>query len=172
MINTISHTIDKFNLLVGRSIAWLTVLMVLITFLIVVMRYGFNVGSIALQESVIYMHAFVFMLGVAVTLQKNEHVRVDIFYQKMSQRSKAIVNCTGVILLLLPLCGFIAWSSWEYVVESWELKEGSREAGGLPWVYILKSCIIAMVVLLTLQAISEFLKNLITIIRPSKQETE
>ena len=155
------HNIDRFNRIIGHSVAWLTLFMVLVTFIIVVLRYVFNIGSIAAQESVLYMHTLVFMLGAAVTMQNNEHVRVDIFYRKMSDRAKAIVNLGGILFLLLPLCGFIAWSSWEYVTEAWRLKESSREAGGLPWVYLLKTTIIIMAVLLILQAISDFIKNLL-----------
>lgn len=162
----LSHNIDRLNRLVGNSIAWLTLFMVLVTFTIVVLRYVFNLGSIAAQESVLYMHTLVFMLGAAITLQKNEHVRVDIFYRKMSVRGKAIVNILGILLLLLPVCIFIGWSSWDYVVEAWRLEEGSREAGGLPWIYLLKTTIIIMVALLILQSISEFAKNLLQIIKP------
>ena len=145
--------------------------MVLVTFFIVVMRYVFNEGSIALQESVVYMHALVFMLGAAYTLQKNEHVRVDIFYRKMSPRIKALINILGILILLLPVCGFIFWSSWEYVLDAWELKEGSREAGGLPWLYLLKSSILIMSALLILQGIAELLKNLLRIIQSDPVET-
>ena len=165
-----NYLINSINLIVrftGNGIAWLTLFMVLVTFLIVVLRYVFNIGSIATQESVLYMHALVFMLGAAMTLQKNEHVRVDIFYRKMSPRSKAIVNCFGILILLLPVCGFIVWSSWDYVAEAWRLKESSREAGGLPWVYLLKTTIIIMAILMVLQAVSDFLKNSLIIINPN-----
>ncbi len=167
MMDMISRNIDKLNRVIGNSIAWLTVLMVLVTFLIVVMRYAFNEGSIALQESVVYMHALVFMLAAAITMQKDEHVRVDIFYRDMSIRKKAIVNVLGTLLLLLPVCGFIAWSSWDYVLQSWQLKESSREAGGLEWLYVLKTSIILMAVLLILQAISELIKNTRLIFNPN-----
>ncbi len=167
----ISQFLDRINRLVGQSIAWLTVAMVLVTFLIVVMRYAFNEGSIALQESVIYMHAMVFMLGAAITLQNNEHVRVDIFYRKLGERGKAVINILGILFLLLPLLGFIALSSWDYVAESWRLKESSREAGGLPWIYLLKTLILLLVATLGLQAISELLKNLAQLRNPDSKNT-
>lgn len=146
--------IDALNERVGQLTAWLVLAMVFITFLVVVLRYGFNFGRISLQESTTYLHAFVFMLAGAYTLKHNEHVRVDIFYQDMSLRNKAKVDLFGTLFLLLPFAGFIVWASFDYVSNSWKLLEGSREAGGLPFVYILKSLIPAMAILLFLQAIS------------------
>jgi TRAP-type mannitol/chloroaromatic compound transport system permease small subunit len=146
--------IDALNERVGKLAAWLVLAMVFVTFLVVVLRYGFNFGRIALQESTTYLHAFVFMLAGAYTLKHNEHVRVDIFYQDMSLRNKAKVDLFGTLFLLLPFAGFILWTSFNYVLNSWKLLEGSREAGGLPLVYILKTLIPLMAVLLFLQAIS------------------
>lgn len=146
--------IDALNERVGHFAAWLILALVFITFLVVVLRYGFNFGRISLQESTTYLHAFVFMLAGAYTLKHNEHVRVDIFYQDMSTRSKAKVDLFGTLFLLMPFAIFIVWVSFGYVFNSWKLLEGSREAGGLPFVYILKTLIPAMAVLLFLQAIS------------------
>ena len=139
---------------VGQLAAWFILAIVFVTFLVVVLRYGFNFGRISLQESVTYMHAFVFMLAGAYTLKYNEHVRVDIFYQDMSSHKKAKVDLFGTLFLLLPFAGFIVWISFNYVSNSWKLLEGSREAGGLPLVYILKTLIPLMAALLFLQAIS------------------
>jgi len=146
--------IDALNERVGQLAAWLVLAMVFITFLVVVLRYGFNFGRISLQESITYLHAFVFMLAGAYTLKHNEHVRVDIFYQDMSPRNKAKVDFFGTLLLLLPFALFIFWISLDYVSNSWKMMESSREAGGLPFVYILKTLIPVMAVLLLLQAIS------------------
>lgn len=146
--------IDALNERVGAFAAWLILLMAGITFLVAVLRYGLNFGSIALQESITYLHAFVFMIAGAYTLKHNEHVRVDIFYQGMSLRKKAWVDLLGCVLLLLPFAGFIVWTSFDYVINSWRYLEKSREAGGLPLVFILKTFIPVMAVLLFLQAIS------------------
>ncbi len=135
----------------GRAIAWLTLLMVITTFTVVVLRYGFDLGSIAMQESIIYLHALNFMLGAAFTLKHDAHVRVDIFYQKMGPRGQAWVDLLGTLLLLLPVCGFIFWSSWDYVAAAWAVRETSGEAGGLPFVYLLKSILLMMPCLLMLQ---------------------
>ncbi len=146
--------IDALNERVGRFAAWLVLAMVFITFLVVVLRYGFSFGRIAIQESITYLHAFVFMLAGAYTLKHNEHVRVDIFYQDMSIKNKAKVDLFGTLFLLLPFAVFIFWISFDYVHNAWKLLEGSREAGGLPFVYILKTLIPLMAGLLILQAIS------------------
>ena len=136
--------------------------MVVTTFFIVVLRYIFNFGSIALQESVSYMHAMVFMLGAAYTLKHNLHVRVDILYQQFPDKTKAWVDCMGTLLLLMPVTGFIIWSSWQYVADSWAIQESSRNSGGLPGVYLLKTSILLMAGLLFLQSFSLFLQNLLT----------
>ncbi|MDH3608642.1 MAG: TRAP transporter small permease subunit [Gammaproteobacteria bacterium] len=154
MVEKICNNIDALNERVGRLAAWLVLVMVFITFLVVVLRYGFNFGRISLQESTTYLHAFVFMLAGAYTLKHNEHVRVDIFYQDMFTQNKAKVDLFGTLFLLLPFAGFIFWVSFDYVLNSWKLLEGSREAGGLPFVYILKTLIPLMAIFLFLQAIS------------------
>jgi TRAP-type mannitol/chloroaromatic compound transport system permease small subunit len=124
-----------------------------------VLRYGFDSGSIALQESVTYMHAMLFMLGAAYTLRQNGHVRVDIFYQRFSRRGRAWVDLLGTLVLLIPVCLFILSSSFDYVADAWSVKEGSREAGGLPYVYWLKSVILLMPLLLLLQGLIWLLRN-------------
>ena len=144
----------------GRMVAWATLLMVLITFLVVMLRYLFDTGWIAMQESVTYLHAAVFMLGAAYTLKHGGHVRVDIFYQRLSLRGKAWVNLLGTLLLLYPLSTYIFVVSWDYVVESWQVLEGSREAGGLPGVFLLKTLILILPVTLLLQGTALLLKSL------------
>jgi len=138
--------------LVGSSISWLTLLMVLVTFTVVICRYVFNLGWIWLQDSIVYLHACVFMLAAAWTLQRDEHVRVDIFYRDRTPRQKALVNALGTLFFLVPFCIFLIWSSWNYVAVAWAIREGSREANGLPWVYLLKTLIILMPALLLSQA--------------------
>jgi TRAP-type mannitol/chloroaromatic compound transport system permease small subunit len=139
--------------MVGRAVAWLTLVMTLLAFSIVVLRYGFNLGWIWLQESVTYLHATVFMLAAAWAWQTDDHVRVDIFYRKASPRNKSIVNLAGTLLFLLPLCVFLIYVGWDYVAASWSTREASREAGGLPLVWLLKTLIMALPVLLLLQSL-------------------
>jgi len=146
-------------------VAWLTLFMVLVTFLVVVLRYVFDLGFIWLQETVTWMHAAVFMLGAAYTLLGDEHVRVDVFYREFSPRRKAIVDAAGVLLFLLPLCAFMIWSAWDFVAASWAIKEASRESGGLPYpmVPLLKSVLLLMPAMLVLQGTSLLLKSVATL---------
>lgn len=133
----------------GRLLGWMTLAMVLVMLLVVVLRYAFNQGSIALQESIIYMHAGIFMLGACFALRHEGHVRVDIFYRDMGERRQALVNLLGTLLLLIPTCVFIFVVSLPYVAASWRVLEGSREPGGLPAVFLLKTLIpVAMLLLL------------------------
>ncbi len=159
-MDRISQLIDQLSDWTGRLIAWLALAMVAVTFTVVVLRYLFDSGSIALQESITYMHALLFMLGAAYTLRHDGHVRVDIFYRKFGPRGRAWVDLLGVLFLLIPVTGFIAWISWDYVAASWALHEGSREAGGLPGVYLLKSVIPLMALLLLLQGVAMGLRAL------------
>ncbi len=153
--------IDVLNEFVGKSLSWLTLFMVLTTFIIVILRYLFDFNWIALQEAVMYMHAMVFMLGTAYTLKHAGHVRVDIIYQKCSRKTQAWIDSLGALFLLIPVCLFILSTSWSYVCEAWAIQEGSRNSGGIPAVYLLKSCLILMPVLLLLQGFSMFLGNLL-----------
>ena len=159
----VTQRIEQLSEWSGRLVAWLTFAMVLTTFLVVVLRYAFDLGSIALQESITYMHALVFMLGAAYTLRYEGHVRVDIFYRRFGERGRAWVDLLGTLLLLIPVTLFMVWVSWDYVASSWALREGSREAGGLPGVFLLKSVIPLMALLLLLQGIAMGLKALMVI---------
>lgn len=158
-MNRIITLIDGINEWTGRGIAWCTLAMVLLTFAVVVLRYVFGIGSIALQESVVYLHAVVFMLGAAYTLKHDAHVRVDVFYHRLDAKRRAIVNIAGVLLLLFPVTALLFWSSSDYVANAWAVREASREPGGLPWVYLLKTLIPVTAVLIFLQGISQLLRN-------------
>lgn len=157
----LASLLDALAERVGRLVSWLTLGMVLATVTVVVLRYAAGVGLIWLQESINWMHSLVFMLGAAYTLKADEHVRVDVFYRGMSERRKAVINLAGTILFLLPLCAFLLVESWQYVATSWRIAERSREAGGLPMIYLLKTIIPVMAVLLALQGISMTLRAIL-----------
>ncbi|MBA6417531.1 TRAP transporter small permease subunit [Colwellia sp. 6M3] len=161
LANKFVQTIDTITELLGKAVAWLTLLMVLLTFSIVVLRYGFNLGWIGMQESVFYFHGIVFMLGAAYTLKHDGHVRVDIFYQKYSPKQKALLNLFGSVILLLPVCIFIFFISLDYVLSSWNIMESSPEAGGLPLVYLNKSLILLLAITLSLQGLAEIVRNIL-----------
>ena len=162
-IENLSKLIDASSDLIGRSTAWLTVGMVLLMALIVALRYLFQTGSIAMQEAVIYVNALIFTLGAAYTLKEQGHVRVDIFYNRLGVKQKALVDLLGGLVFLLPFAGFIIWESWDYVSVSWRIKESSAELSGLPYVYLLKATIISLALLLIIQGISEILKAIVSI---------
>ena len=150
------NTLDRISILSGQLSSWLTVIMVIVTVVVVVMRYVFDAGAVWLQESVVWMHAVVFMIGAAYTLQQDEHVRVDIFYRNMSEKRRAWVDLLGTLLFLLPLCGFLGYKAWDFVAVSWQLAESSREPGGMPYPFVplLKSVLLLMPVLLAVQGVS------------------
>ncbi|MEH6557573.1 MAG: TRAP transporter small permease subunit [Oceanicoccus sp.] len=160
----LQNNIDRFSEFTGRILAWLCLLMMLLLCSVVFIRYVLEGGSIALQESVTYLHGSIFMLGAAYTLRQDGHVRVDIFYRNMSPRSKAWINCVGGILFLLPLCVYFFISSWGFVQQSWGFREISTEPGGIPAVFLLKTLIPLMAVNLGLQAFAEILRNLFILI--------
>ena len=162
-MHSLVNNIERFIDWSGRAVSWLTLLMVIVTFIVVVLRYVFDIGWIALQESVTYMHAMVFLVGASWAMQHDAHVRVDIFYSRFSTRTKAWVDLFGSLLLLLPVMIFIAWISWEYVIDSWDVLEGSREAGGLPAVFLLKSLIVVLAIMLILQALVQIMRCVQTI---------
>jgi TRAP-type mannitol/chloroaromatic compound transport system permease small subunit len=137
--------------------------MVLLTFLIVVLRYGFNLGWIAMQESVMYLHGMVFLLGTAHTLRVNEHVRVDIFYRRFSPKKQAKVDIFGSLFLLMPVNIFIFMVSFDYVMRAWRVLEASQEAGGIPGVFLLKSLILLFSFTMLLQGIAEVIRNVKTL---------
>ena len=162
MSGRISGSIDRFSEVTGRAAAWLTLAMVIVSFTIVIIRYVFDSGFIWLQESLTWMHAVVFMLGAAYTLQRDEHVRVDIFYRDMSASRRALVNLFGVVFFIFPLCVFFLIEGFAYVTASWDIHEVSRNSGGLPYpaVPLLKSTLLLMPLAVALQGLSLALSSI------------
>jgi len=157
--------LDQISIISGKAAAWLTLFMVLVTFVIVVMRYVFDAGLIWLQESVIWMHAVVFMIGAAYTLQQEDHVRVDVFYRTMSDTRRAWVDLIGVIIFLWPLCLFLGWKSIDFITASWRMHEASRESGGLPYplIPLLKTVLLLMPITVALQGTALLLRSVKTL---------
>ena len=159
-IISLAAAIDRFNTAVGRAASWCALAIVLIGFAVVLLRYVLGVGSIWLQESILYAHAALFLLAAAWTLKEGGHVRVDVFYASASPRVKAWVDLLGVLLLLLPFCIAIIWFSSPYVARSWAILERSRETSGLPLVFLLKTLIPVFAALLALQGLSQAIKSI------------
>jgi TRAP-type mannitol/chloroaromatic compound transport system permease small subunit len=162
-LRQLQSAINGFTDATGRALSWLLLAMMLLNCLVVILRYGFDQGSIFLQESVSYLHASVFMLGAAYALKHGAHVRVDIFYRRFSPRSKAWIDSLGTIIFLIPLCGYLLMSSWQFVLQSWQIREISPEPGGIPAVFLLKTLIPLMAANLSLQALAGLIGNLLTL---------
>ena len=157
-VNSVVKAIDLIIHNIGRIGSWCSLLMVMAMLLVVVLRYGFQIGSISLQESITYLNCIIFTSGVAYTLKEDAHVRVDVMYSKLRIKSKALVDLLGTVVFLGLTAGFILWTSWDYVSVSWRIREGSAESSGLPYVYVLKTSILLIPVMLLMQGLSEFLK--------------
>ena len=152
----------------GLLISWLALAMVCVSILLVLVRYlklGHNL--IALQQSVIYMHATLLMLFAAPCLGMDGHVRVDLFYRQFSQRQQAWINALGTTVLLFPFMAFIVWVSLPFALSSWEVLEASEDAGGIPAVFILKSLIPISALLLLLQGLLLWARAVCIIIQPA-----
>jgi TRAP-type mannitol/chloroaromatic compound transport system permease small subunit len=130
-------------------------------FLVVLLRYLFGISFIWMQETYVWMHAFIFMLGSGFTYLMNEHVRIDIFYREASSKYKKIVNLIGNLFFLLPFLYIIYFYSFPFVYKSFSMGEVSREAGGLGMIFILKSSILIFVILLTIQVVSKIITDFV-----------
>lgn len=166
MLNSLSRFIERLNSCIGRLIAWLVLLLVLLVSYDVTMRYVFQSGSVALQELEWHLFSFIFLLGAAYTLQHNDHVRLDLFYQSrfMNDYRRAWINLLGTLGFLIPFCILIIVSSIPFVEQAFVHMEGSPDPGGLPWRWIPKSAIPLGFGLLVLQGISDGIKSLQTIL--------
>ncbi|MCI1711082.1 MAG: TRAP transporter small permease subunit [Chiayiivirga sp.] len=163
MIARLANGIDRGVDALGRALSWLTLILVVLSFGLVLARYALGIGSIAGQESVLWLHSLVFLLGAAYALRHGQHVRVDLLYQRFSPRGKAWADLLGTLVFLLPFCAFMLWVSLDYVAASWSQHEASREPGGLPGVFVLKTLIPVAAALLALQGASLCLRALLAL---------
>jgi len=157
-MTAIADLIDRLTTTVGRTVAWLTLAIVLLQFALVVARYALGLGSIWLTETVIYANATLFMLAAAWTLRAGGHVRVDVFYAEASARAKAVIDLLGAVLLLLPFAAVLLWLSVPYAARSWAILERSQETSGLPLVFALKTLIPLFAALVALQGIAQAIR--------------
>ncbi len=163
-MHTVYKAIDGLNDWAGRCVAWATLLMVLIQFILVMMRYVFSAQDFLLlstlwwQEAIVYLHGALICAAAGYTFLHNGHVRVDIFYRDASETTKDWTDLTGSVIFLLPVCYLIWWSAWPNVALSWRNLEGSTETSGIPYKYLLKSTVLLLAGLLALQAISTAIK--------------
>lgn len=154
----IADAVDRLNGWIGRLAAWAVLVMVVVQFAIVVLRSAFGFGSLWMQELLHYLLAILVFFAAGWTLRSDGHVRVDIFYADAAPRTKAKVDLAGALLLLVPFMTAIIWLSWSYASRAWAIGEGSREAGGIPLLFLLKSSIPLFAALMLLQGIAQALR--------------
>jgi TRAP-type mannitol/chloroaromatic compound transport system permease small subunit len=166
ILERIAAGIDRLNTAAGRLASCCCLFVVAIEFAVVVLRYAFGVGSIAMQESVLYADAALFMLAAAWTLQLGGHVRVDVFYAAAKPRTRALVDLLGALVLLLPFAVVLALVSLPYAERSWAILERSREASGLPFTYLLKALIPLFATLIGLQGVAQAIRAALSLAGP------
>lgn len=154
----LADCLDRLNAALGRTVAWCAVVIVLVQAAVVLMRYALGFGLVWLSESIIYAHAALFLLAAAWTLQAGGHVRVDIFYAGARPRTKALVDLLGALVFLVPFALALGWLALPYVARSWAILERSREANGLPLVFLLKTLIPVFAAAMALQGISQAIR--------------
>ncbi len=167
-----ARTIDSLSDRIGSLVGWLTTLMVLVVFYDTLMRYVFKKGSVGLQELEWHLFSIVFLIGAAYTLKQGAHVRVDIIFLNLSDKTKAWIDFLGTFVFLIPFSVMVILSTKGFIVNSWAVGEVSPDPGGLPARYILKSMIPIGFFLLIIQGLSEAAKNLMIIIGHKNQEAK
>ena len=160
MLLKLERGFDKFADAIGYLTAFVLVLMILNVTYDVVMRYFFNTGSIAMQEMEWHLFSVIILLGISYTLKEDGHVRVDLIYDRLTQKKKAKINMVGVVLFIIPVALLIAVESIPFVIESFNSNEQSGDPGGLPYRWLVKSLIPLSFFLLIITSIGFFIKNL------------
>ena len=148
----------------GLAASWLSLLLVLMVSTDVFLRYLFNITFVAVQELEWHLYALIFLLGSAYTLKYNAHVRVDVIYQRLSKRTRALINVVGCLIFLFPGCFLVIKTSIPFVESSWAMHEGSPDPGGLPGRYLLKAAVPLAFALTALQGVSMFYENLMILL--------
>jgi len=166
-LKTMAAGIDRCNEWAGRMVSWVVVLLVAVVFIDVVMRYTANTSFVFTQELEWHLFGFIFLMGAGYTLLYDQHVRVDVIYQRLSNRGRAWINVLGCLFFLFPGALLIIYTSWIFAWESFAFMEGSPDPGGIPFRFVIKACVPLGYVLFLLQGISMFIRNLNILLHPS-----
>lgn len=172
VLKSIANFIDNINDRIGRGVSWVTSGLVAVVFVDVAMRYLFNTSFVFTQELEWHLFAFIFLMGAGYTLLYDGHVRVDIIYQRLTTKGRAWVNFICCFVFLFPGCFLVIYTSIDFVANSYAVMEGSPDPGGIPFRFILKSCIPAGFILFALQGVSLMLKSLFVITGQAEDEGE
>lgn len=159
MISKLARGLASINTMIGKIVAWSTLLMVLIMNVVIFMRVVFHWGSIATQESVGYLHAFLILFGIGYTYQYARHVRVDVLFEKFNEQTQWLITRTIHLCFTMPVACALMYFTFNYSYQSWKIGEGSREAGGIPYLYLIKIGLFIMPLLLLIEAVSQVLKS-------------
>jgi TRAP-type mannitol/chloroaromatic compound transport system permease small subunit len=159
----LAERLDRVNAAVGHVVCWAGLVMVLAQFAVVLARYVFGVSDVAATESVLYLHATLFMLGAGYTLLVDGHVRVDILYARAGSRTRAAIDALGHAVLLIPSVAVLLWWSWPSVRNAWAIREGAISVGGIPASFLLKTLIPAFCMLVLIQSAACLLRALATL---------
>jgi TRAP-type mannitol/chloroaromatic compound transport system permease small subunit len=160
----LAGAIDRLSRAIGRAVSWLTVACVLIAAGNALARYfgrfaGLSLSSNLWLELQWYLFSLIFLLATAWAVERDAHVRVDVFASRLAPRTRAWIDVLGHLLLLFPFTIFLAWACWPSIRASWMVREGSSDPGGLPR-YPLKAMVLVALALLLLQGISQVIKDL------------
>lgn len=155
----LSRGIDRVTTVIGRSVAWLILLAILVSAINAVVRKVFSMSSNAWLELQWYLYGGAFMLAAAWTLLENEHIRIDIIYGRWSRRAQHWIDVLGTVLFLLPFTAIMIWLVYPSLMRSWRAGEISMNAGGLI-IWPAKAVLLAGFILLFVQGISELIKKI------------
>jgi len=170
VLQRIAKTIDEINERVGKAVAWLNTILVLLVCVDVFIRYLLSDSSAWIMELEWHLFALIFLLGAGYAFNHVRHVRVDLFYTKMSKRDQALVNFIGALVFLIPWCIIMIYVSTRYAWQSFLIRETSPDPGGLPARYLIKFAIPAGLFLLLLQAISSLIHSALVLREGQKEQ--
>ncbi len=162
-LKRLARLLDGFSDLVGRTVSWLALIMVLVQTIVVLQRYVFGISLIWLQESVMYMYGLLFLLAAGYTLLHDGHVRVDIFYGKAKANTKAAIDFIGTYVFLFPVMYLTLDLGYPYFETSWRVMESSPETSGIPGIFVLKFAILVFAGLMIVQGLSHAIRDVLTL---------
>ncbi len=166
------NRLDSINRTVGRAVSWVSLIMVLVVTVDVIMRYMFKKTFVFVQELEWHLFGVLFLIGAGYTLLYDAHVRVDVFYQRLSPKTQAWINFLGCLFFLLPGCYLVIATSMKFLAASWAIGEGSPDPGGLPARYVIKAMIPLGFTLIAIQGIPMTLRSLMVILGKTNTPSE
>lgn len=161
----LADAIDKFVQRIGMTVAWAYVLLVLVIMLQVILRKGFASGLIALEELQWHLYSIGVMFGLSYAQTTNSHIRVDLFYSRLRNRTKRLIEVISIPTMVLPFIVIIFMQSMDFVAEAYRVNESSEAPSGLPWRWLIKGVIPVSFALLGLAVISRFIRDITLLIK-------